>query len=77
MSESVPLLKLVEVLVVLAAGAGFAWWQFSDLARARRERERPSQSRVVHEGAASPHGLPAPDASPAPPEANAPSQERP
>lgn len=40
MSESVPLLKLVEVLVVLAAGVGFAWWQFSDLARARRQTER-------------------------------------
>ena len=75
MSESVPLLKLVEVLVVLAAGAGFAWWQFSDLARARRERER--QSRAAQEGAAAPHGSPVPHASPAPPEATASSQERP
>ena len=40
MSESLPLLKLLEVLGVLAAGIGFAWWQFSDLARARRETER-------------------------------------
>ena len=38
--DSLPLLKLVEVLGVLAAGIGFAWWQFSDLAKARRESRR-------------------------------------
>jgi hypothetical protein len=63
MSESVPLLKLVEVLVVLAAGVGFAWWQFSDLARARRERERQDAaaqdgSSVPDKSAASPQERP-------------------
>ncbi len=41
--DSLPLLKLVEVLGVLAAGIGFAWWQFSDLAKARRESRREDE----------------------------------
>lgn len=32
-------LKAIEVLGVLAAGLAFAWWQFSDLAKARRDTE--------------------------------------
>jgi hypothetical protein len=56
MSESVPLLKLVEVLVVLAAGVGFAWWQFSDLARARRQTEREREQAAARERAQSAAG---------------------
>jgi uncharacterized protein HemX len=38
-------LKAVEVLVLLAAGAGFVWWQLSDVKRAqqRSQAEREKQ----------------------------------
>jgi hypothetical protein len=39
--------KWIEVVLLLAAGAGFAWWQFRDLKRAqeetRRQREREAK----------------------------------
>jgi len=37
-------LKVIEVLGVLAGGIAFAWWQFSDLAKARRETEAGRKS---------------------------------
>lgn len=47
MSESMPLLKLVEVGAVLFAGVAFAWWQLRDIKRAQRktEEERLQASR--------------------------------
>ena len=52
-----PLLKLVEVLGVAAAGGLFVWWQLRDVKRAqeasRREREA-RESREARERSQSP-----------------------
>lgn len=40
-------LMAVKVVLLLAAGAGFAWWQFHDLAQERRrtqERDAKQES---------------------------------
>ena len=41
---SVDLLMAVKVVLLVAAGAGFTWWQLHDLAQERRRaQERESQ----------------------------------
>ncbi len=47
-------LKAIEVLVLLAAGAGFVWWQLRDVKRAqqrsRAEREKQQVQPAPAEG---------------------------
>ncbi len=50
--------KWIEVVLLLAAGVGFAWWQLRDLKRAqeqtRRQREREAQQAQQAQGDNSP-----------------------
>jgi predicted negative regulator of RcsB-dependent stress response len=48
-------LKLVEVLLLLAAGVLFAWWQFRDIRRAQEQSARERAALAEREnGAADP-----------------------
>lgn len=62
--------KWIEVLLLVAAGAGFYAWQRRDLRRAaeatRAQRER-EQTRQVQRVEHTPPGMPAPSASNPPP----------
>lgn len=44
-----PWLKAVEVLVLLAAGVTFCWWQWRDASRAQEQSRRERQAREAHE----------------------------
>lgn len=44
-----PLLKLVEVLVVVAAGGLFVWWQLRDVNRAQQASRREREAREARE----------------------------
>jgi predicted negative regulator of RcsB-dependent stress response len=54
--------KWVEVLVLLAAGGGFVWWQFRDLKRAKQESAARRQA-AGQADAGAPEAKPAEDAS--------------
>jgi uncharacterized membrane protein len=50
------MLKIVEVVVLIGAGIGFAVWQFRDLRRAReitRQHDEAKQAQVVNASAES------------------------
>lgn len=48
-----PLLKLVEVLVLVVAGVGFAWWQLRDVRQAQ-EASRQAREQAPPDRPASP-----------------------
>ena len=43
-------LKAVEVLVLLAAGVGFVWWQLRDVSRARKQSRAEREQRQAEPG---------------------------
>ncbi|MFM8769128.1 MAG: hypothetical protein ACKOD9_15665, partial [Rubrivivax sp.] len=46
-----PLLKLVEVLGVVAAGGAFIWWQLRDVNRAQEASRREREARAARQAA--------------------------
>jgi hypothetical protein len=38
-------LIVIEIVLVFGGAVAFAWWQFRDLARARKKREDAKQNR--------------------------------
>jgi uncharacterized protein HemX len=47
--SELPLLKLVEVLGVVAAGGLFVWWQLRDVHRAQEASRREREAREARE----------------------------
>jgi len=54
---SVDMLMAVKVLLLVAAGVGFVWWQLHDLAQERR-RTQERHSQRIDQGNNQSHDLP-------------------